>query len=226
MKPATAHLVSRVDSRLLAYSAVVGAAVAVSPAPRADASIIYVSLASTPIAIPITTAGVYINVVTGVSGSTPAAVPGWDLNPFGSISLSWFAANPTSSSGYVAGLGSSATLVDNLALGTLIGSSTIFATNGQSESTGATAFNFNSDSNYVGFRCLTETGTVCYGWVQIHLGATFTDPARSVIAYCYEDSGLGIPVGFVPEPGTLSTLGMMALGALGLRLWRRRARAV
>ena len=38
---------------------------------------------STPINVPNTFAGVYINLLTGASGVTTAAVPGWDFNPYG-----------------------------------------------------------------------------------------------------------------------------------------------
>jgi len=179
------------------------------------------------IAIPVTTAGVYLNVVTGVNGITQAAAPGWDLNPWSGSALSWF--NPAQPPGGVYGvaLGTSATLPDNLPLGTLIDASTIFGS-GASETTGATAFVLNSANNYVGFRFQNESAgnAINYGWVQVSLGATLNNASRRIVAYAYENSGAGIQIGqgqAVPEAGTAvaGALGLLAAGALGLR--RRRA---
>src|SRR5262245_55900086 len=60
---------------------------------------------STPIAIPNTFAGVYINLLTGANGITPGAVPGWDFGPWGSANtLSFFfPSTPANSFGAVAG---------------------------------------------------------------------------------------------------------------------------
>ena len=42
---------------------------------------------NTVISVPVTTSGLYINVVTGVRGTTPSASPGWDLNPWGTSAV-------------------------------------------------------------------------------------------------------------------------------------------
>jgi hypothetical protein len=156
-------------------------------------------------------------------------VPGWDINPFSSTTLSWFAATPSAQHGYIINLpgGTSATLVDNLPLGTLIQAAGFtFGTNNAVETTGPTAWNLNSNNNYVGFRFLNEgTSTVDFGWAQVHLGATLTDTTRAIIGYAYDDSGAGILSGAttsVPEPSTTALLGVMAAGALGVRAWRKR----
>ncbi|MEP6603511.1 MAG: PEP-CTERM sorting domain-containing protein [Spartobacteria bacterium] len=227
MKTQLNTLLDRVDTRLAACAAAAGASLAVVPS--SDASIVYVDLSATPIAIPATTAGVYLNVVTGVSNVVPASVPGWDVNPFSSTTLSWF--NPAAPAGgvYVTGGGSSVTLVDNLGLGVLINAVSVYGS-GASETTGTTAFNLNSTNNYVGFRFQNETtgNTTNFGWVRISLGATLTSP-RSIIGYAYENTGLGILSGAtglaVPEPTTLGLLGLAAMGAFGVRAWRARKAA-
>ena len=222
MKTQFNSLLNRVDTRLAACAAAAGASLAVIPS--SDATIVYSGVVN--IAIPLTTTGVYLNVVTGVNGPSPAGVPGWDINPWNASNLSWF--NPGAPAGgvYVTGLGSSAALPDNLGLGVLIDGAQGYGS-GISETTGATAFNLNSDNNWVGFR-FTEAGinggAVCYGWVQVHIGASMTDPARAIIGYAYDDSGAGIVSG-VPEPSTFALLGMMAAGALGVREWRKRKAA-
>jgi hypothetical protein len=200
---------------------VAGAALAATPV--AEAVIIY----SGPInlVIPATTAGVYLNLVTGASGSTPAAAPGWDINPYSSTGLSWFAATPNATSGYMAAFGSSVTLVDNLPNGTIVGPAQSYVFNNGSETTGSTAFLFNSEQNYVGFRFVNEpAGIVNYGWLQLRLGSSLTDPTRAIIGYYYEDSGAPIAAGPLtppmPEPSPLLLAMVAALGALGLRFWR------
>lgn len=183
------------------------------------------------IQIPGNSIGVYINLVTGTTGITAGAVPGWDIRPFtlSGVALAWSGTAVDGETGFVRG-GGSTTRVDNLALGTLVGASSpgtpgyTTTSNGPCESTGAFAFVFNSSNNYVGFRFLNEsTGTVNYGWLQLFLGPSYTDPSRAIIGYAYETSGGGIAVGdvgSVPEPGTY--FAGLAAGAVALRAWRRR----
>jgi len=219
----TKSLLNRVDTRLAACAAVAaGAAVA---APPAEATIVYSGPVN--INIPVTTAGVYLNVVTGVNNPNPASVPGWDVNPYSSSTLSFF--NPAAPAGgvYVTGLGSSTTLVDNLPLGTLINAGSVYGS-GNGETTGATAFTLNSSNNFVGFRFTEATlngGATAYGWFQISLGATLTAP-RAIVGFAYEDGvGVGIQAGAIPEPSTFALLGVMAAGAFGVREWRKRKAA-
>lgn len=197
-------------------------------APSADAQIIYSGPVS--LAIPATSAGLYLNVVTGVSNTNPGLVPGWDINPFGTSGLSWFAAAPNGSHGTIvnAAGGLSATLVDYLAVGTPISAAAAFGANNASETNGPTALTLNSSNNYVGFRFLDQGGTLRFGWAQVQLGATQSDPVRRIIGYAYESTGTSINAGdtgavAVPEPGTY--LVGFAAGALALRAWRRRQAA-
>ncbi len=160
------------------------------------------------LAIPVNIDGVYVNVVTGATASSSFA--GYDINPYSSSSLTWFSPGAPNH-GCVAGGGSSATLVDNLALGSIIGGASVFATNTASESSGSTAFAFNSSNNYVGFRFEDATlgAGVRYGYMQIKLGASFTDATRAIVAIWYETSGEGITV--VPAPGAVALLGLAGL---------------
>lgn len=145
----TTALLKRVDLQLAACTVAAGASL--TGVHSAEATIIYSGPVN--ILVPVSTAGLYLNVVTGQSGASPGAAPGWDVNPYGSSALNWFAATPSSTSGYVINApgGSSPTLVDNLMLGTLIGPANTFGFSNGSESTGPTAFHFNSSNNYVAF---------------------------------------------------------------------------
>lgn len=199
-------------------------------APNADAQIIY----SGPINvnIPSTTAGVYINLVTGVSATTPAGAPGWDINPWSAATLRLFANNAASPNdglvtNFPTGLGAG---VDNLPVGTLINGTLTFGRTPTEEGVASpTAFQVNSTNNYIGFRFLNEgTGTLNFGWMQFSTGATLGAQPRSIIGFAYEASGAAINVGdtgsvAVPEPGTY--LVGFAAGALALRAWRRRKAA-
>ena len=217
-------LTSRIDSRLAGYATLAGAALA-APAliPEADAAIVYHSV---NITVPSTTAGFYLNLVSGVFGITPASAPGWDVNPWGSTSFNVWANNSAEATDGVIGNftgGSSATLVDNIPFGTPVDGTWTYVRSNGIETTGITAFNNNSSNNLVGIR-FTDGANTYFGWMRFSLGATSGAQPRTLVEYAYEDSGAGILAG-VPEPSTVALLGVMAAGALGVRAWRKRKAA-
>jgi hypothetical protein len=216
-------LTSRIDGRLAAYAALATAALAAPAVQSTDAALVYSGTQN--INVPSTTAGIYINLVTGMFATTPGAVPGWDLNPWGSTSNNFWANNAASTSdGIVSNFtgGSSGTLVDNLPVGTIVDSSWTFGRSNGSETTGATAFNLNSSNNYIGIRFLNEaTGQLNFGWVHFQLTGAGTQP-RALIDWAYDNAGAPVAVGVVPEPTTFGLLGLAAMGAVGLRAWRGR----
>jgi hypothetical protein len=117
----------------------------------------------------------YLNVVTRAYSGAASATPGWDVRPYVTTSLQWqFPTTPANSGGAVRGGGSSTTLVDNLALGTIVGPGLNYGDGGCETGGGPNAFNFNSRNNYIGFRFFNEaTGQVNYGWMQVELGRPF-----------------------------------------------------
>lgn len=161
--------------------------------------------------IPTTTAGVYMNIVTGVNATAPASAPGWDVNPWSSSGLSFF--NPTAPAGGVYSRGGAASGVANLPAGYMIDGANIWTSGAISTSAGWTA-NLNSSDNLIGFRLQDEGAgnAIRYGWMRIQLSGTLPAQPRAIVEYAYDDSGAGIPAG-VPEPTSLS---LLALGALGL----------
>ena len=168
------------------------------------------------IAIPATTDGLYLNVLTGVTNTTFPGTAGWDVNPYGETSLNfWTNAAMAANGGYVgtAGVGGAIT---RLTLGTSIGAASTFLTGAQFPA--ASTWNLNSSNNYVGFRFLNEgNGLVHYGYMQIALGAN-TVTGRTIVGYAFENVP-GASITVVPEP---STYALMGLGLAGLMVAARR----
>ena len=224
----TKTVLNHVDGRLAAYATLAGAALA-TPAfvQNANATIVYSGIVN--FNVPSTTSGIYLNVVTGVTSTTPGGAPGWDLNPWSSSSLEIWGNNSASPNDGVLDnfTGGTAASVDNLPLGTLIdGSWNYGRTDSTVETTGPTAFLLNSSNNIFGFRFLNEsTGVYDFGWARISLSSTLVGQPRAVVEYAYDDAGGGIMAGAVPEPSTFALLGVMAAGALGVREWRKRKAA-
>jgi len=196
------------------------AALAGTAATTTDANATVVSF-NTPISVPNTFAGVYINFLTGASGITTGAVPGWDFGPWGSsgaLSLFWNG-SPANSNGGVAATTSGPYL--DLGIGSVISSASTFSASAQS----AQAAAFQTAGNHIlGFRFFNEnTSAINYGYLTITTGSSSGFPA-TITGWSFENSGGQITV--VPEPTTtaLMSLGALALGALNLRRLRREQR--
>lgn len=207
------NLKNRLDAHFASAAALAVGAALVGAEQRADAFIVWSGIIN--INIPSNTDGVYLNVITGQAGTSGAGVTGWDVNPWSATGLSFF--SPTGG-GYVRGLGSSGTLVDNLAFNTVIGASQAFGS-GVAESTGATAFNLNSTQNLVGFRFVNEAGgTTHYGWMRLQLWSGPGIQPRAIVEYAYETvAGASINAGVIPAPGAMALLGMAGLVGVGRR---------
>jgi hypothetical protein len=211
----------RLNGRLAAYATLAGVALAAPAVSKAD--IVY----SGPVNIiaPSTTSGVYLNVVTGVFNTAPASAPGWDVNPWGTTTLGLFSPTNPTGGAYVI---TATNIAQNMAVGTPISAANLFGSN--STAAGSQGqWNLNSTNNFVGFRFLNEaTNAVHYGWMQLSLGGTTGAQPRAIIGYAFENvAGRSINAGqtVVPEPSTTALLGLMAVGAVGVRAWRKRKAA-
>jgi hypothetical protein len=171
-------------SRLLVAAALGGTALTLS-SPATIAAIVDSGVVNLP--VPQTTAGLYINLVTGVLGFTAGAVPGWDFNPFGSTNISFF-----SSAGTGTQTVGAATTATALAPGATIGPGSTYANVGTT-GTAATAFR-NTGVAYVGFKFTNEaTATVNYGYALMSTTTTSGYPA-AVVRYVYDDTGAPITI--------------------------------
>ncbi|WOO39811.1 hypothetical protein [Rubellicoccus peritrichatus] len=88
----------------------------------------------------------------------------------------------------------------------------------------ATGFT-SGESGYIGFQ-FRPAGTTLYGWAEVILTEGGDTGTFEIVQWAYEDTGANIQTGAVPEPAAVATgLGVLALGAAGLRRWRKAKRA-
>ena len=214
----------KLDHRLAAYATLAGVALTIPAASTSHAAIVYSGPVN--ISVPNSIDGIYFNMVTGASGGSGAAVPGWDINPYnnGAGFTLYGAAAP---SGVLAtGTPGTGAIALNLAFGTPI------APGGQYNQFQTLGTQFQGGGNgYLGLTFMNEgTGVLNYGWVLFNTSAgsgTNVGFPASILGYAYENTGTSINAGAtgVPEPSTVALLGVVAAGALGLREWRRRKAA-
>jgi len=199
------------------------AAAAWSPAAQA---VVVVSSASN-ITVPNTTAGVYINVFSGVSNVAPASAPGWDLNPWGSPTsvqpLNFF--NPAAPTGgvYVVSV---AGQVASLSVGSTVGAASTYGS-GVGSPTATTSPWILNATNYFGFRFNGDDGLLHYGYGTMIIGATTA--TRTVGSLFYESvagASITVAAAAVPEPSSAALMGAGGLlAALALRRRRQAATA-
>jgi len=205
-----------INGRLAAYATLAGAALAAPAIPSADATVIYSGIVN--FSVPNTFDGLYINFVTGATGTSPSGVPGANFNPYnGGTGLQFFW-NAASNGG----LSLDTTTYATLAAGTPISSANTFLNTTSSAATAA----WRAGSNlYLGVRLTnSQTSAVNFGWVHLNTTGSTGFPV-TIVDYAYEDSGAAINAGQVPEPTTFALLGVMAAGAVGVRAWRKRKAA-
>lgn len=189
-------------SRLI--SASIGIAAGLGASSAACADFVYSGVVS--IDIPSSADGLFIDLHSGTYGSSRDSIAGWDLNIYG-VGTMMLAGQ--GEFGFMAGGGSSGELVDNLQFRTEIGSGSSFAQGPLGiETSGSSAFNFNSSQNLVGFRFRSETGQYHYGWMRLQLsGSDFGQP-KAVFEYLWESTpGTWTNAGVIPAPGALALLG-------------------
>ena len=213
MKTLTASL----NTRLAAYAAVGTTAALASAAATSQAAII--NSGPVNITIPNTADGIYINFVTGTTSTS--ATSGFDFDPYSGGTaglLFYWGGDAGSINGGVASSANGPYLV--LGIGSTISAASTFSqvANG---SFGETAAYQAGTTGYLGVRFTNEsTGAADYGYVHLQTTAGNGFPAR-ILDYSYDNTGAAITIAAVPEPTTTAALAAFALGAVGVRRWRK-----
>jgi hypothetical protein len=175
-------------------------------------------------AVPATFAGLYINFLNGVVTGSPTGNTGWDFNPYsnsGPFAIYW-AGGATGIAGGVTTAPGSTTYMD-LRPGAVVSSASSFS-NALQVGTATSQF-LGAGMHILGFRFLNEaTGATNYGYLTLTSGGSNGFPL-TINSWSFENTGGAITV--VPEPSTtaLLTIAALALGAVGVRKWRRQAKA-
>jgi MYXO-CTERM domain-containing protein len=169
------------------------------------------------LSIPATSAGLFINVQSRVTGTTGSSVLGWDLNLYttspSAPSLTMYGNIGTR---FMRAPGQFGYGVGNLAEEQDVGAvqfaqglfnpegdaySAIFNTSGQS---GVGNWNLNS-INYFGFRFSANSGLTHYGYGRMDVGANANVRTLKFIEW---DTTPGAAVQVIPAPGALALLGL------------------
>ena len=173
------------------------------------ASIAHASIVVVPVnlAIPVTPAGLYINISTGVSSTTASGAPGWDINVGGTHAL-----NFVSPGGYnfvrlnLAPMSAGPSNVGNLFMISNMMPSASWIAGGSSD-----GFINNSSANYVGFQFVGNDSLTHFGWMQFSIGASVTGSDRKIVSYGWNTASTMTLAGSsitVPAPGALALLGL------------------
>lgn len=146
-----------------------------------------------PFTIPVNIDGIYINFITGTTGTSGGAVPGYDFDPYsGSSGLNfYFGGGADVNNGAVF----NGTTYPVLANGTMIGAASTFS--GTTADASMTAWRAGG-TGFLGVRFTNEnTGVANFGWVNITTTAGTGFPA-TVNSYCYDNTGGNIMAGTTP----------------------------
>ncbi len=214
------------QNRLTAYStlAVAGAS-AVAVTPKAKADIVY----SGPLnlSVPVSTAGIYINLSTFATYTSLTTAQAADatapiVNIWGTTNTYSYLYPTTSTVNRFVSTGANPL---ELPAASIVDAN---ATYGTTRAPGALTTNLwtAGTTGYLGIRFLNGA-TTDYGWLQLSAQAppTTANPTK-ILGIAYDNTGAGIATGqtAVPEPGTVGFLAAGAMGAAGMA-WRRRKMA-
>lgn len=163
----------------------------------ASGEVIYSNLQN--IAIPLTNDGVYLNLLSGVSGNSP--ITGWHINPtFGGINVyNTVDFQPLRESESAMGM------LSHFAAGGLIGSSSIFLMSGWGVSgnhLGSGGTFTAGTEGFIGFSVVDGVDTN-YGWMRVVFTGTGTPLIKD---WAYDSSGGSIAAGNVIQAGSSYTL--------------------
>jgi len=175
---------------------------------ESQAAVVYSGVVN--IAIPNTFAGVYLNMVTGLTTTSGGLNVGMDFNPYQGGASMWQGPTPVLPAlpNRAVGVG---TVASNLALNTLIdGTSPLVTTAYPSMANFAVGA-----PGIFGIRLWDETaGAARFGWVRMIRGLNPSTPG-TIVDYAFENTGAGLLAGVVPAPGALALLALAGVAGRG-----------
>lgn len=160
--------------------------------PAAMAAVICNSLA-TPLTIPNNSNGVYINFVTGATGTSGAGVAGFDFNPWGNGgNLAFYMGADVDPNN-----GALVPVYTSVSAGSPIGAAQTFS-GASSTTANMAAWTAGLVNAYMGVSFTNEgTGVINYGWLRMTTTAATGFPA-TINAFCYDNTGATINAGTTP----------------------------
>lgn len=168
-----------------------------------QAAIVYSPIVN--LAIPVASPGLYLNIQTGASGTSAAAVPGWDINVGGTSSL-----NFSTPGGYnFVRLNIASPTAGPSNLPNLFNVSTAMPTASWIAGGAADGLTLNSAQNYIGFQFTDSSSVTHVGYLVLSIGASTTGADRKIVSYAYNGESITTPGGssiIVPAPGALALL--------------------
>ena len=147
--------------------------------------------------IPNDISGVYLNLITGASGSSGGAAPGWDIDPYNNgAGLTLYGA-ATPSGVYATGTPGTTAVASVLTAGASVSPTPAGGAFYNQFQTTAPGFQ-TAGTRFAGIKFQNEgTGVPNYGWIEFVSGAAAGFPA-TISRYCYQDDGTAITVGTTP----------------------------
>ena len=171
-----------------------------------QAAIVYSPIVN--LAIPVASPGLYLNIQTGASGTSAAAVPGWNINVGGTSSL-----NFSTPGGYnFVRLNTAAPTAgpSNLIEGFKVSVDPTFMPTASWIAGGAASgLTLNSAQNYIGFQFTASGGSTHVGYLVLSIGSSVTGADRKIVSYAYNDQPITTDLGrsiIAPAPGALAML--------------------
>jgi hypothetical protein len=246
MSSVLSSLNKRLDKHFVACAAAAAAGVVGLSAAESDAAIVYSGPLNLMIN-PNTPTGIYIRVqdfnITTDNTITGNTNPGWNFNIFNVFYTQNYTGNAVyprvAATDDIVGVAANSAAAAKLAAGTTIGPASVFAPlNGNGLNPMQVFYPDGSDfglpwqddgsTGFLGFRVTFPDTTVHFGWMRVQMDpwtASTANPGApgsskmTLIDMAYEGTaGASIQAGAgVPEPTSAIALGMLALGALGVR---------
>ncbi len=147
---------------------------------------------TTPISVPVTTSGIYVNLFTGAAG-TAGGTASWDFNPWGSTTANFWVGTSTPLTGFVDG---GAGVIGNLSSGAVVGPASTFLTGNSSTASMAT-WRAGVTGGNVGMR-FVEGGSTYYAWVNMTSVGPNGTPV-TINNWCFDNTpDTAISVGTTP----------------------------